>query len=107
MTKYKSGTLLNTVPDSRQQRNNESLRSDIQYLLGEEIEVTDTGVAADTEFSLAHGLRRVPDHVELLVPSSGTTAAYVQIRPSGTAWTNKLVYLKCSQANGALKIRVR
>ena len=66
---------------------------------------TQCSVLVDTEFSVAHALGRVPSYVELLV-AEGQTDAYIQIRPGATAWTNKLVYLDCSEANCALKIRV-
>lgn len=72
---------------------------------GDIIEISDTGVGADTEFSVSHGLARIPNHVEILV-SEGQTDAYLSIRPGSTAWTDQLIYLDCSSANAALTIKV-
>lgn len=76
-------------------------------LQGQVIAVADTGVGADTEFAVTHDLRIVPSLAEALINTSSTSSAYVQIRPSGTAWTATTIYLKCNTANAALLVRVR
>lgn len=93
-----------TVGDSNQYQNNYDFYTEIRRLIGQVIEVTST-VAADTEFSVAHGLGRVPTNVQLLV-KQGQTDAYISIRPGATAWTDKLIYLDCSEANAEFRIRV-
>lgn len=64
-----------------------------------------TGVAADTEFTVTHGLGRVPSQVELLV-AEAQGANNVVIYPSGTAWTKTTVYLKASAATVTVKLRI-
>ncbi len=91
--------------DSVQRQNNDSFYREILKILGQVVDIASTGVGADTEFSVAHGLGRVPDNVQLLV-KQGQTDAYLSIRPGPTAWTNKLIYLDCSSANAALRIKI-
>ena len=93
------------VQETAQNMNNQNVWREIQIIQGQVIDIADTGVAADTEFSVAHGLARVPSNVEILV-KEGQTDAYLSIRPGATAWTNKLIYLDCSSANAALRIRI-
>lgn len=51
---------------------------------------TTPGVA-DTEFSISHGLGRIPKGFIVLSVNAG-----VVIYKSTTAWTSKVIYLKCS-----------
>ncbi len=73
--------------------------------VGEEVDVTNSGVAADAEFAITHHLGFIPNQVELLV-RPGQTDAYLQIRPGATAWTKTKIYLDCSSANAALRVRI-
>ena len=73
--------------------------------VGEEIDVDDSGAAANAEFAVTHHLGFIPNQVELLV-REGQTDAYLQIRPGATAWTKTAIYLDCSSANAALRLRV-
>lgn len=93
------------VKDFQQQQNNNSFYNAVRELIGQVIDIASTGVSADTEFSVKHGLGRVPSQVQLLV-KQGQTDAYLSIRPGPTAWTSTLIYLDCSAANAALRIRV-
>jgi hypothetical protein len=60
--------------------------------------VTDTG-NADTEFAVAHTLKRVPTGF-ILINSDKACAVY----DSGTSWTTTNIYLKCDAANAAIKL---
>lgn len=94
---------LNSVHD----KNFNNLSRDIDFLEGEVIEVSDTGVTAGNEFSVKHSLGRIPDHLDLLIWKDQTASDYIEVRPGGTAWTTTLIYLKCNIDNAALKIRLR
>ena len=60
--------------------------------------VADTG-AADTEFTVSHGLGAVPiGYLLLNIDKAGV------VYDSGTAWTSSNVYLKCSVANCAVTL---
>lgn len=72
---------------------------------GDIVLVSNTGVGIDTEFAVSHGLAKIPSYVEILV-TEGQTDAYLQIKPSGTAWSDYFIYLKCSAANAAFKIKL-
>jgi hypothetical protein len=62
------------------------------------IRVNDTG-AADTEFKVAHTLKRTPDgFIEILNSKAGITYK------GPTAWDENFIYLKCSQANSDITI---
>jgi len=71
---------------------------------GQDIEVT-TVVGADTEFAVNHDLERIPTSVQVLV-TENQTDAYIEVKPSGTTWTDRIVYLKCNTATATLKVRV-
>jgi len=62
--------------------------------------VADTGLA-NTEFTIAHGLKRIPSGY-LIVNQDKAATVYA----SGTAWTVTNIYLKASAANVALGIVV-
>lgn len=55
--------------------------------------VTDTGLA-NTEFAVAHTLKRVPTGF-IVIKNDKAGVVY----NSGTAWTTTNIYLKCSVAN--------
>lgn len=97
---------LQSVADQKQFENNTQIQTAVSYLLGQEINIPDTGVGANTEFAVTHSLGRKASNIQLLIEEANTNTAYVQIRPSGTAWTTSVVYLKCSVANANLTIRV-
>lgn len=93
------------VKDSVQEQVNNAFYHDFRKHEGAVVDIDDTGVGADTEFSVRHNLDYLPDQVELLT-KTGQTDAYLTIKPSGTAWTRTLAYLKCSEANAALRVRI-
>lgn len=93
------------ISNSTQDQNNFLFFRELSLLIGEVVDVTNTGVAADTEFSVVHGLGRVPSEVRLMV-KQGQTDAYLSIRPGPTAWTNTRIYLDCSSANANLRLKV-
>ena len=64
------------------------------------ISITDTGLA-NTEFSQAHTIKRVPAGFIVL---NNNKAGIVY--DSGTAWTSTAIYLKCSVASCTIKILV-
>lgn len=66
----------------------------------ETVVVADTG-AVNTEFTVAHTLKRVPVGF-LVVKRTGTGVVY----ESGTAWTTTAIYLKCTTANNAISVLV-
>lgn len=93
------------VDDKKQDSNNFNFYREIVNLEGHVVDVTTTGGVAGTEFSVSHGLGRVPTNVEVLT-KQGQTDAYILVKPSGTAWTNKIVYLHCNTDNAALRLRI-
>ncbi len=60
--------------------------------------ISDTG-SADVEFSITHGLDRVPVGF-IVMKSSKSGGTY----DSGTTWTATIIYLKNSSANNAITI---
>lgn len=72
----------------------------IPFNQSQSLSVSDTG-NADTEFSVTHHLGRVPAGF-LLTKSDAAASVY----DSGTAWTDRLIYLKCNAANVAIQITV-
>lgn len=62
--------------------------------------VSDTG-NADTEFAVAHTLKRVP--IGFIVINNDKAGV---IYDSGTTWTTTNIYLKCNVANCAVKLIV-
>lgn len=89
-----------------QAANNLTFYREIVSLAGQVIEVTSTGVPAGTEFTVSHGLGRVPSYVQVLVNENQTAGAYIEVRPSGTAWTDQYIYLHCNTNTARLTIRV-
>ena len=81
-----------------------NLWKELIELTGDIIDVTTT-VGADTEFSVSHGLSKVPNHVQVLT-SESQTVAYIQVRPSGTAWTDTTIFLTCNTATATFKLKV-
>lgn len=69
-----------------------------ENIAGEFQVVADTG-AADTEFSVTHGLGSIP--IGFLVTNIDKGGV---IYDSGTAWTTTTIYLKCSAANAAVTV---
>lgn len=69
-------------------------------LNAQELTVTSDAMA-DTEFSAAHTLKRIPTR---FVVVSQDKAGVVYL--GGTAWTTSLAYFKCSVASVALKLLV-
>jgi hypothetical protein len=96
---------LQDVPEQKQFENNLQLKTAVEYVLGQEVTIPDTGTA-DTTFSVSHSLGRIPEHVQLLIGKADTTSAYVQIRRGATTWTRSMVYLQCNTANAAITIRI-
>ena len=66
----------------------------------EELAKADTG-NANAEFSIAHHLNRVPQTYYLV-----KTDKAASIYTGATAWTSKLIYLKCNVANAAITVRI-
>lgn len=64
------------------------------------VDVSDSGTA-NTEFSVAHTLKRVP--IGYLIFKTNKAGV---VYDSGTTWTATAIYLKCSTANTILKIFV-
>lgn len=64
------------------------------------VTVADTGVA-NTEFSFAHGLKRIPTGY-LVIRRNKAGVVY----DSGTTWTVSTIYLKCSVANVSITVIV-
>lgn len=93
------------VKDQAQDTNNLANYVALTRVVGDTQDVS-TGVGADTEFSVSHGLGYVPNNVLVLV-KQGQTDAYLAVKPSGTAWTNKLVYLKCNTASATLRLLIQ
>lgn len=60
--------------------------------------VADTG-AANTEFSIAHGLKRIPTGYLVIRRSAGGV-----VYDSGTTFTTANIYLKCTTANTTLTV---
>ena len=60
--------------------------------------VSDTG-SADTEFSVTHGLGRIPVGFIIMKSSKGGFTY-----DSGTTWTSTTIYLKNTSANNAITI---
>lgn len=62
--------------------------------------VADTG-AADTQFTIAHPLKRAPaGYLVIKINKAGV------VYDSGAAWTDTDMYLKCSAANCAVTVLV-
>ncbi len=93
------------VRDSIQEQINTSFHNEINRHEGQVVDITDTGVGANTEFSVPHALAYIPDQVEVLV-TEDQTDAYIEVKPSGTAWTKTAIFLKCNTANCAMKLRL-
>ena len=55
------------VRDSNQRQINRRIYQEILRIIGQEVDITSTAVGADTEFSVSHGLGRVPAQVQILV----------------------------------------
>lgn len=64
------------------------------------VTVSDTGLA-DTEFDVAHTLRRIPAGF-IIVNRDAACIVY----DSGSAWTSTTIYLKCNTANANIKVLV-
>ena len=62
------------------------------------ITVADSG-NADTEFTEAHTLKRVPTGFIIININKGGV-----VYDSGTSWTTTNIYLKCTQANCEIKL---
>lgn len=62
------------------------------------VSVSDTGLA-DTEFEVAHTLRRIPTGF-IIVNRDAACIVY----DSGTTWTATTIYLKCNTANANIKV---
>lgn len=75
---------------------------DLERLTPQKIDIS-TGVGADTEFTVAHGLSRIPQYL-VICPRQSQTDAYIQVKPSGTAWTVNNIYLKCNTATATFSI---
>ena len=93
------------VKDQTQEWNNRTLFKIGSDHIGQVVDVTDTGVGANTEFAVNHTIGYKASQVELLV-REGQSDVYLTIKPSGTAWTITNVYLKCNQANAAMRVRI-
>ncbi len=65
-----------------------------------EISVADTG-SADTEFTVTHSLGRIPTYYWYTIDKAGIV--YDSRR---TSWSTSVMYLKCNQANAALKLAI-
>ena len=65
-----------------------------------EVSITDTG-AVDTEFTVNHNLGRIPTYYWYTINKAGIV--YDSRRAD---WTISLMYLKCNQANAALKLAI-
>lgn len=92
------------VEDPAQNHNNRVFYNKLSEHIGQVVTKA-TGVAANNEFSVSHSLGRIPTQVELLV-AEAQGSNYIQIRPSGTAWTKTLVYLHCNTNTVTLKLRI-
>jgi len=64
------------------------------------ISITDTGLA-DTEFIVAHTLKRIPTGF-IIINNNKAGVVY----DSGTAWTATNIYLKCDVASCTIKLLV-
>lgn len=64
------------------------------------VDVSDSG-SADTEFTVAHDLKKVPNGFLVFNIDKGGI-----VYDSGTSWTTTAIYLKCSVANAAIKVCV-
>lgn len=64
------------------------------------VEVADTGVA-NTAFTVAHALKRIPIGF-IMINTDKATSLYA----SGTAWTSTAIYLKSSVASCSIKVVV-
>jgi len=93
------------VKDTDQQRNNLAFYQELTRQAGEVIDIADTGVGANADFSVSHGLGRKPQHVEVLVKEVQSNA-YLTLRPGTVAWSETTISLQCNTANAALRIRV-
>lgn len=102
-----NGLILEQGKDDIQNRINLGIAEALSYLVGQEIEIGNTGVVANTNFTVQHSLGRVPDHVENLIPANASSAGTSLIYPGTTAWTASTITLRCTRANAALKIRIR
>lgn len=96
------------VTDPKQDRNNNEFYNSFSRQEGSILNIN-TGVGADTEFSVKHNLDYVPDQADLLHYTGETdpgAGLYLEIKPSGTAWTRVSAYLKCNTANANLRVRI-
>lgn len=64
------------------------------------VSVADTGLV-DTEFSVAHGLKKVPEGYIVIGRNKAGT-----VYDSGGTWTTTALLLKCNVANCTLKILI-
>ena len=64
------------------------------------VDVSDTGTA-NTEFTVSHGLKRVPTGF-LIININKAGVVYA----NGTTWTTAAIYLKCDTANTTIKVLV-
>lgn len=95
-----------TVKDNDQDENNFNVWREIQRMQGQEITIADTGVAADTDFTVNHTLGYVPEAIQVLVYEDQSNA-YLAIRPGTVAWTKTTVSLQANTANANIKIVLR
>lgn len=72
----------------------------IPFNRSEILEISDTGTA-NTEFSIAHHLIRIPKGF-IVVRIDKAASVYA----SGTTWTKTTIYLECSLANSSIKLCV-
>jgi len=69
-------------------------------LRGDFISKADSGTA-NTEFSISHNLKQVPEGYMVVKNSNGGV-----IYDGSTAWTSTTIYLKCTTANNNIKVYV-
>ena len=93
------------VKETAQDNNNRNFYNELQRLYGEVVDIADTGVGVDTDFSVSHNLNKIPTHVEILV-KEGQSNAYLAIRPGSVAWSRSAVSLQCNTANAAIRVRI-
>lgn len=92
------------VEDSLQFINNQNFFRELLELRGDVIDIT-TVVSADTDFSVTHGVGRIPTNVEVLV-KEGQTSAYILVRPGSVAWTTTTINLQCNTNTATFRIRI-
>ncbi len=89
------------VEDGIADKNFQTIRKEFDEIEGEDISHT-FGGSANTEEAISHGLGRVPTQFDIRYKDRAC-----DVYDGDTAWTNKLIYLKCTVASAVTTLTVR